>query len=139
MSRSAPTKEVCLAKHETWLTEPAMKQAGRFIGLGISLQCGHSRRLTVRFCEFDTHGLPALMRLVEMHTVSLRPMDRLAKVVRTVADLGNSETAKHAQVEEAATFVTGGMMREGFSRRRTLSLFLFVVTSRRPDEFARAA
>lgn len=41
-------------------------------------------------------------------------MDRLAKVARTIADLrdDNWETVEPADVEEAATYVIGGILRD---------------------------
>jgi predicted ATPase with chaperone activity len=38
-------------------------------------------------------------------------MDRLAKVARTVADLAASDTIEPEHIDEAATFVIGGVLR----------------------------
>ena len=40
------------------------------------------------------------------------PMDRLAKVARTVADLAASDEIGAEHIDKAATFVIGGVLRE---------------------------
>lgn len=64
------------------------------------------------YVDFSPDGLDAYRRLVDGSQLSTRSMDRLAKVARTIADLSRSRTTNSPHVDEAATFVIGGMLRE---------------------------
>ncbi len=56
----------------------------------------------------------ACKRAIEGSHLSNRSMDRLAKVSRTIADLCDSEQIHSQHVEEAASFVIGGILRDAF-------------------------
>lgn len=89
-------------------------QAKRFIGLDVPFNAaipgGHVRE----HCEFSERGLEMYKHVIDESDLSTRSMDRLAKVARTIADLEAHETVEPRHIQEAATFVVGGMLREAF-------------------------
>jgi len=66
------------------------------------------------YCNFSTDGFEEYKNLIDNNTLTTRSMDRLAKVARTIADLDDEETVQPPHVEEAGTFVIGGMLRDNF-------------------------
>jgi magnesium chelatase family protein len=112
--RFAPTEKGESPKLRKQVERARDKQARRFFGLEIPFNAAIPGGQVRDFCEFDADGLDSFKRVIETHSLSTRSMDRLAKVARTIADLGDSDTVKPTHVEEATTFVTGGMLREGF-------------------------
>ncbi len=46
--------------------------------------------------------------------MTTRSVDRLAKVARTIADLAGSGPVEPVHVNEAASFVIGGVLRDAF-------------------------
>ena len=65
-------------------------------------------------CDFSETGLSEYKSIVEKHTLTTRSVDRLAKVGRTIADLGESDQIQPEHITEASSFVVGGMLREAF-------------------------
>ena len=63
------------------------------------------------YCKFSSEGLNAYKDLIDAHTLSTRSMDRLAKVARTVADLGGDEEVEAKHLQKASSFVIGGVLR----------------------------
>lgn len=66
----------------------------------------------VDFCEFSEDGMDAYKRTIEMSSLSTRSMDRLAKVARTISDLADCENILPEHVDEASSFVVGGILRD---------------------------
>ncbi len=64
------------------------------------------------YCQFSAAGLQTFRGVVASRTLSTRSMDRLAKVARTIADLGESAAVEPPHVQEATTFVIGGVLRD---------------------------
>jgi magnesium chelatase family protein len=62
------------------------------------------------YCNFSSTGFETFKEVVTRGNVSTRTTDRLAKVSRTIADLEGTETVDPLHVEEAATFVAGGVL-----------------------------
>jgi magnesium chelatase family protein len=63
------------------------------------------------YCMFSTSAFDHYKKTIESSVLSTRSMDRLAKVARTVADLAASDTIEPEHIDEAATFVIGGVLR----------------------------
>lgn len=66
------------------------------------------------FCKFSEDGLAEFKQTIDSHSLSTRSMDRLAKVARTVADLAGNDQVKPHHIQEAASFVVGGVLRDAF-------------------------
>jgi magnesium chelatase family protein len=64
-------------------------------------------------CSFTSEGFSAYKTIVDSNSLSTRSMDRLAKVARTIADLADSDALDTPHLEKAATYVIGGILREG--------------------------
>lgn len=62
--------------------------------------------------RFAPAGLERFKQVIDTEQISTRSMDRLAKVARTAADLAESDEVQPPHVEEAASFVVGGVLRE---------------------------
>ena len=89
-------------------------QIHRFFGLEVPFNAAMPGGRVRDFCEFSERGLDIFKHTIEESSLSTRSMDRLAKVSRTVADLEGNEKVEPRHVEEAATFVVGGMLRDAF-------------------------
>lgn len=89
------------------------RQQKRFEGKGIphnaAIPGGHVRD----YCNFSDAGFERFKKTIDASTLTTRSMDRLAKVSRTVADLAQRETVEPEDLETAAGFVVGGMLRDG--------------------------
>lgn len=66
------------------------------------------------YCDFSQDGFESFKRMIEGNIMTTRNMDRLAKVSRTIADIARSTQIEDEHVDEAASFVTGGLLRESF-------------------------
>lgn len=66
------------------------------------------------YCNFSEKSIDYFSEIIDKNQVSTRSMTRLAKVSRTIADLGNSEEILNKHVDEAAGFVIGGILRDLF-------------------------
>lgn len=65
-------------------------------------------------CAFSEMGFTAYREVIDTTSISTRSMDRLAKVARTIADLANADRVEPVHVDEAKSFVIGGILRERF-------------------------
>lgn len=83
--------------------------AGQNVPFNAAIPGGHVRD----FCDFSADGFDAYKRCIESNTLSTRSMDRLAKVARTIADLADSDQVEPKHVDKAASYVVGGMLRQG--------------------------
>jgi len=88
------------------------RQSRRYEGKGIpcnaAIPGGHVRELSC----FSGEGFEKYKDIVGAKSLSTRSMDRLAKVSRTIADLRGAESIEPLDVEKAASFVVGGILRE---------------------------
>lgn len=66
------------------------------------------------YCHFSSPAIDHFTKLVDSNHITTRSTTRLAKVARTVADLADSKDIEPKHVDEAASFVIGGMLRELF-------------------------
>ncbi|MFK7950599.1 MAG: YifB family Mg chelatase-like AAA ATPase, partial [Saprospiraceae bacterium] len=71
------------------------------------------RRLLLKVCEIDDAGKLLLKRSMEKLQLSARAYDRILKVARTIADLGDSENISIEHLAEAIHFRT--LDREGWA------------------------
>ncbi|MDH3582955.1 MAG: ATP-binding protein, partial [Phycisphaerae bacterium] len=89
-------------------------QVDRFEGTDIPFNAaipgGHVRD----YCAFSEAGFAHYKDCIESNTLSTRSMDRLAKVGRTIADLAESKTVEPEHVDQGASFVVGGILRDRF-------------------------
>ena len=63
-------------------------------------------------CAFSQPGFEHFRATIDRSTLTTRSMDRLAKVARTIADLEGRDAVDPPDIDEAASFVIGGMLRE---------------------------
>ena len=86
------------------------RQALRFTGTDVPFNAaipgGHVREL----CEFSAAGLQAYRTAADTSRLSTRSVDRLAKVARTIADLEDADMIEPPHVEEALSFLMGGLL-----------------------------
>ena len=90
------------------------RQAQRFEGEDIPFNAAIPGGHVTEHCAFSEPGFDAFKATIESNTLSTRSMDRLAKVSQTIADLANSDVVAPNHVEEAASFVVGGVLREAW-------------------------
>lgn len=89
-------------------------QAKRFGDKGIPYNAAIPGGYVKDYCAFSSSGFDYYKKIVGTHNLTTRSVDRLAKVARTVADLCGSENVESAHIEEASSFVIGGMLRNLF-------------------------
>jgi magnesium chelatase family protein len=58
------------------------------------------------------NGQKSYREITDRAIVSTRTYDRLAKVARTVADLADSDLIESEHIEEAARFVSAGILQK---------------------------
>jgi magnesium chelatase family protein len=90
------------------------RQAERFKGAGIPYNAAIPGGQVKEYCAFSSEGFDHYRALIDKTVLTTRSMDRIAKVARTVADLAGCESVEPGHVDTAASFVVGGMLREGF-------------------------
>jgi magnesium chelatase family protein len=113
--RFAEAQEDQSPKIRKRVQEARERQLNRFSGQGIPCNAAIPGGHIGDFCNFNKEAFESYKSLINDSNLSTRSMDRLAKVSRTIADLALSETIEPLHVEEAATFVVGGMLREARS------------------------
>jgi magnesium chelatase family protein len=95
------------------------RQAQRFAstvgpeGLGVPFNAAIPGGRVREFCNFSEAGLTRYKEVIAAGSLTTRSVDRLAKVARTCADLDDREQVEAADVDKAARFVVGGMLRGG--------------------------
>jgi magnesium chelatase family protein len=87
------------------------RQAARFEGQDIPFNAAIPGGEVAELCAFSTEGMARYKSVVETSTLTTRSMDRLAKVARTAADLEGRDSVEPPDVDRAASFVVGGMLR----------------------------
>lgn len=88
-------------------------QNNRFDGTDIPFNAALPGGRLEDYCEFERNAFDIFKKMIESNSLTTRNMDRLAKVARTIADLDAEQRIQNLHVEEASTFVIGGILREG--------------------------
>jgi len=92
--------------------EARARQIERFRGTGISCNAAIPGGHVADHCEFSADAFGHFKTIIDESSLSTRSMDRLAKVARTVADLSCSDSIERPHLEEAKSYVVGGMLRD---------------------------
>jgi len=87
-------------------------QLKRFEGTSIPFNAAMPGGSVRDYCNFSEDGFEVYKQIVSENTMSTRSMDRLAKVARTVADIANSDTVDEPHIQEAKSYVVGGILRD---------------------------
>ncbi|MFN9973253.1 MAG: hypothetical protein ACK58T_25545 [Phycisphaerae bacterium] len=90
------------------------RQSVRFRETGVAFNAAIPGGRVRDFCRFTAESLEHFRKLVDENTLTTRSIDRLAKVARTVADLDGSEDLRPRDLDSAARFVVGGILRDSF-------------------------
>ncbi|MDZ4659809.1 MAG: YifB family Mg chelatase-like AAA ATPase [Bythopirellula sp.] len=90
------------------------KQLKRFESTVISCNAAIPGGEVFDYCEFSEPATEHFTSIIDGNKVSTRSTTRLAKVSRTVADLAKSKTVEKEHIDEAASFVIGGLLRDLF-------------------------
>jgi magnesium chelatase family protein len=85
-------------------------QVSRYFGSSVPFNAAMPGGHVMDYCDFSPDGLSTYKQTAEKSHLSTRSLDRLAKVARTIADLDDSEKIAPPHVEEAVSFVTGGLL-----------------------------
>lgn len=81
------------------------RQSERFKGAEISCNAAIPGGDVADYCEFSSEGFVEFRRVLEGASVTTRTTDRLARVSRTIADLGNEEKIEVTHVKEAESLM----------------------------------
>jgi magnesium chelatase family protein len=87
------------------------RQHRRFAGSGIPFNAAIPAGEVRELCSFSADGFEFYKLTVAQHSLSMRSVDRLAKVARTVADLAGADQVAGKHVADAAKYVIGGLLR----------------------------
>ncbi len=113
--RFAATEEDVSPRLRKTVEAARKMQAERFEGTSIPFNAAIPGGSVRDYCNFSDAGFEQYKATIEGSRLSTRSMDRLAKVTRTIADLERDQQIDQQHVVEAASFVTGGMLRENLS------------------------
>ena len=113
--RFASTEENASPRIRKTVEAARQLQAERFKGTGIPFNAAIPGGSVRDYCNFSDAGFDQYKATIEGSRLSTRSMDRLAKVTRTIADLEADHQIDRKHVVEAASFVTGGMLRDNLS------------------------
>jgi len=91
------------------------RQVTRFRNSGIAFNSAIPGGHVKDYCSFSPDGFQSYRDVIDRNTLTTRSMDRLAKVARTVADLSDSEAVEREHIEDAESFVVGGLLRDAFT------------------------
>jgi magnesium chelatase family protein len=80
-------------------------QNTRFEGTAITCNASIPGGAIPDYCGFSEGGFSEYKRRIESSTVTTRTVDRLARVARTIADLGSSRQIEDVHIDEAASFM----------------------------------
>lgn len=108
--RFAPVADGVSARLRAVVHKARQRQNERFTGTTISTNSAIPGGQVPDYCRFSTIGFSAYKEVLSRGRVSTRTADRLAKVARTIADLEASAAVEPVHVEEAASFVAGGVL-----------------------------
>ncbi len=90
------------------------RQLERFKNTAIPTNAAIPAGETFDYCQFSMAAMDHFTNIVDSNKISTRSTNRLAKVARTVADLNGSQTIDVPHVDEAKSFVVGGILRDLF-------------------------
>ncbi|MGZ0165406.1 MAG: YifB family Mg chelatase-like AAA ATPase, partial [Planctomycetales bacterium] len=110
--RFAPTVEGQSAKIRRQVENARLRQVERYIGTETPHNAAMPGGSVAEHCEFSPKGFERFRAIIEKSTLSTRSMDRLAKVSRTIADLDDDDHVQPEHLDEAASFVVGGLLRD---------------------------
>ena len=79
-------------------------QLNRYKDLNIPSNSHLSSKEIKHFCRIDTNGEFILKEAIKTFSLTARSFDRVLKVARTIADLGNSDIIKDEHILEALQF-----------------------------------
>ncbi len=79
-------------------------QSNRYKNLNISSNSHLSSKEIKHFCKTDKNGELILREAIKTFSLTARSFDRVLKVARTIADLGNSDIIKDEHILEALQF-----------------------------------
>lgn len=109
--RFAPSEDGVSPKVRALVERARDMQDKRFSGTSIPFNAAMPGGHVADYCDFSREGLEYFKGVITECTLSTRSMDRLAKVSRTIADLAGTGTVDPPHVEEAKSFVVGGVLR----------------------------
>ncbi|MFK7735155.1 MAG: YifB family Mg chelatase-like AAA ATPase [Pirellulaceae bacterium] len=92
------------------VADARQKQVARFEGTKIPCNSFIPGGHLPDFCKFTPQAFEQYKQLASTTDISTRSADRLAKVARTIADLDAEPKIDNAHVEEAASFIRGGIL-----------------------------
>ncbi|GAW92871.1 Mg chelatase subunit ChlI [Calderihabitans maritimus] len=81
-------------------------QRERYKSLGINCNAEMSPKLTKKFCSLDKEGQDLIRKAFTQLGLSMRALDRILKVARTIADLEESQDIEPHHVAEAIQYRT---------------------------------
>ena len=110
--RFAETQEGVSPKLRQKVEAARERQRERFRGKEIPCNSAIPGGYVRDFCKFDPDAFEHYKTIIDENRLSTRSMDRLAKVSRTIADLGQCEHVEPRHIDEAKSFVVGGMLRD---------------------------
>ncbi len=96
------------------IEEARQRQQKRFTGMNVPFNAAIPGGRVRDLCAFSEDGFSRYRDVVEQSLLTTRSMDRLAKVSRTIADLAGGDEVAAVHVDEAASFVIGGLLRDAF-------------------------
>lgn len=108
--RFAPVRDGDSPRIRVMVEKSRKRQLSRFDGTSITNNAAIPGGQVPDFCQFSESGFKVFKEVVSRGRVSTRTTDRLAKVARTIADLAGADHVEPPHVEEAATFVAGGVL-----------------------------
>jgi magnesium chelatase family protein len=108
--RFSPVADGVSRRLRDMVQKARLRQLERFKGTMISTNATIPGGQVPDYCQFSPAGFDAYKDVISRGRVSTRTTDRLAKVARTIADLEASKNVEPNHVEEAASFVAGGVL-----------------------------
>jgi magnesium chelatase family protein len=112
--RFAPIEEDVSPRLRARVERARDRQMKRFEGKGIPYNAAIPGGMVLDYCDMSTEAMACFKETITRNTLSTRSTDRLAKVARTIADLDGVDQVKSDQILKAASYVVGGLLRDGF-------------------------